>query len=160
MKRFIILTLLIIFALFNTPTLAHSPVIWEVDEIRVPVYHSEVIVLEKENNIIPRWPESLEEVELWLQNNSVPLIGGWSLYHDPENDCEDIAERRMFMASEDGLYLPVCPVYLGDVFGEEVSKAPAWKHVGNWFWLGNNYYFIESRPSDPKIIKLKQTVKD
>jgi len=147
-------------------------VIWEVDEVRVPVHHYDLIYIpdpiyypeyievENETPILPRWPESLEEIEQWLLDNPVPLIGGWSLYHDPENDCEDIAERRMFMAAEDGLYLPVCPIYIGRLFDEKVSSPQAWKHVGNWFWLGNNFYFVEAQCSNPGIIKLKHTVKD
>jgi len=139
--------------------IVHEPVV-EVREVvkEVPVIKTitqEVPVVKevvKEVPIKPRYFESEEELRNWVENNHGLInVGSVSrTKQDPQNDCDDQADRWQKRALEDGYLVSVCPVLNGKVFNTQVGTQKY--HVGLWTSIGNNYYYWE--PVTGEITKL------
>ena len=124
------------------------PLIKEVEVVKeIPV---EVI---KEVPIEARYFETVAEFEKWVDENHALLAISFVEFnkHDPQNDCEDQADRWQLKALEEyGYLVSACPVYNGYVFDTYVGGGKY--HVGLWTSIGNNYYYWESVTG--KITKL------
>ena len=124
-------------------------------EERIIDHYPEPKIITIEKPIMPKWFESVEELEEWREENGFILFVGDG--SDPEaQDCDDYVEELMQRAFKAGYLLFPCPVWNGKVMGERVIEGYR-EHVGCWTWIGNDIYYIEATPSDEPIKKLDIT---
>jgi len=127
---------------------APDPIIKIVEVVKeVPI---EVV---KEVPIKTKGFETVAEFEKWVDENHALLAISFVGFnkHDPQNDCEDQADRWQLEALEEyGYLVSACPVYNGMVFDTYVGGGKY--HVGLWTSIGNEYFYWESVTG--KITKL------
>ena len=95
------------------------------------------------------WFQSEQECQAWLDKHPVPYYlpagGGDFRQHNPQWDCDDMANWLVDEAEKDGYRIMECPVspqgYVASMF-----SVKAWDgrlHVGCWTRIGNAYWYIE-----------------
>ncbi len=86
--------------------------------------------------------ESLEALETWANTTY------WSLKLKEKDrmwDCDDYAAAFQEWAINQGYWMSITPVYLGDVWGVNVfpKNLQFPYHMGNMTMIGNDIYYIE-----------------
>ena len=160
-----VLALLITLALIVPGTWAYiTPVNADGDReiVVVTVYKDVEVVREviKEVPATPRYPVSLEELEAFLDKNTLGVIlradsNGFVSLSNPNFDCDDYATELEARAMRAGLLITAVPVWNGRIWTKQVS--PYWSfHVGNWTKIDNVYYYIEPQDTSAnwKIVEI------
>jgi len=120
-------------------------IIWEVDEVREPVHHHDLIEVETPI-FYPEYIEVMIEVPIekklrhfetraelvrWLDSKPIIIISG--------GDCDDFAMALVEEANKDGFYMFFYPCH------------DAW-HFKNCAIAGNNVYLIEPQNHEIELV--------
>jgi len=109
-----------------------------------------IVEVEKPVYQPPRFFESEEEAQAWIDENHPPIkfIGKMDLENykpDSRYDCDDYARDYALLAAEQGYIIYEVPVVDGRIWGEKITDIPG-GHVGNMLRIDNTYYYVESSP--------------
>jgi len=127
-------------------------VIWEVDEVREPVHHTDYVIeykTKKEYIVLEIYPwpplektwDSLVQLKAW-RDEKIKLLRNWNTkgWH-----CGDYMEWWEWQAELDDKYLPRDPIVRGNYGGIYVSPYRVGGHFGNSATLANDdIYYCES----------------
>jgi len=138
-----------------------NPVIKEVP-VEIIKEVEKIVEVEKLVYQMPRFFESAEEAQAWVDENHLPIkfIGKMDLENykpDSRYDCDDYSEDYQTLALESGLILTECPVTDGRIWGVRVTDIMEY-HVGCWTKIAGTYYYIESSPGGEnqwRLVKIR-----